>query len=143
MTSRKLFFVIGGVIAAVILLVAIFVGAIVGLALYSIGKSEASLTAKTFLTNNDRLKQDIGNVTDFGSIITGSVNSRGSDGEATLSLKVIGEKRKVNANVSLMYRDNRSWRVTDASYLNESGQTVKLLDAYEKEPSPTVNENGK
>lgn len=131
MTTKKLVIIIGSIFAAVVLLVAIFVGGIVGLAFYSIGKSEAATTAKTFLKNNEKLRQDIGNVTDFGTFITGSINSSNADGEATLSLKVIGEKRKVNAIVSLMYRDNRAWRVTDASYVNENGQTVKLLDGYE------------
>ena len=134
MTTKKLIIVIGSVLAAGVLLVAIFVGGIVGLTLYSIGKSDAAMTAKAFLKNNEKLKQDIGNVSDFGTFITGSVNMHNADGEATLSLKVIGERRTVNANVGLMYRDNRAWRVTDASYVNEHGQTVKLLDAYESAP---------
>lgn len=134
MTTKKLIIVIGSILAAAGLLVAIFVGGIVGLAFYSIGKSEAAMTAKTFLKNNEKLKQDIGNVNDFGTFITGSINTQNADGEATLSLKVIGEKRTVHATVNLMYRSNRAWRVTDASYVNGNGQTVKLLDAYESAP---------
>jgi hypothetical protein len=107
------------------------VGAIIGITFYSISKSEAATTAKTFLKNNEKLKQDIGEVKDFGAFITGSINTQNTDGAATLSLKVIGERRTINANVSLMYRDNRAWRVTDASYQNEQGQTIKLLDPYE------------
>lgn len=139
MTTKKLVIIIVSVLAAAGLLVVIFAGGIVGLAFYSIGKSEAATTAKTFLKNNEKLKQDIGNVNDFGTFITGSVNTRNADGEASLSLKVIGEKRTVHANVVLVYRDNRAWRVTDASYVNEQGQTINLLDAYEAAPpeSPT------
>ncbi|MBV9210902.1 MAG: hypothetical protein JOZ52_09755 [Acidobacteria bacterium] len=136
MTTKKLFIIIGSIVAAAVLLIVIFVGAIVGIAFYSIGKSEAAATAKTFLKGNEKLKQDIGEVKDFGTFITGSVKSRNSDGAATLSLKVIGERRTVNANVSLMYRDNRAWRVTDASYQNEQGRTVQLLDPYETPPEP-------
>lgn len=135
MTTKKLIIVIGSILAAAGLLVAIFVGGIVGLAFYSIGKSEAAMTAKTFLKNNEKLKQDIGNVNDFGTFITGSINTKNADGEATLSLKVIGEKRTIHATVILMYRSNRAWRVTDASYVNGNGQTVKLLDAYEITPA--------
>ena len=131
MTTKKFLIIIVGIIAANALVVAIFVGGILGLAVYSIGKSEAATTAKTFVKNNEKLKQDIGNVTDFGTFITGNINTKNADGEATLSLKVIGEKKAVNANVSLMNRENRGWRVTDASYVNDSGQTVKLLDGYE------------
>jgi hypothetical protein len=135
LTTRKLIVIIVSIIAAIALVVAIFVGGIIGLAFYSLGKSEAAITAKTFLKSNEKLKQDIGNVNDFGAFITGSINAKNADGDATLSLKVIGEKRTVNADVSLMYRDNRAWRVTAASYVNESGQTVKLLDGYEPEKS--------
>lgn len=134
MTTKKLVIVIVSILAAAGLLIAIFVGGIVGLTFYSIGKSEAALTAKTFLKNNEKLKQEIGNVNDFGSFITGSINTQNTEGEATLSLKVIGEKRTVNAKVDLMYRDNRAWRVTDASFVNEQGQTVKLIDPYESAP---------
>ena len=135
MTTKKLIIVIVSILLALGLVVAIFVGGIVGLAFYSIGKSEAATTAKTFLKNNEKLKQDIGNVTDFGTFITGSINTKNADGEAALSLKVIGEKRTVHATVNLMYRSNRAWRVTDATYVNESGQTIKLLDAYEGAPA--------
>jgi hypothetical protein len=131
MTTKKLVIVIVSIVVALVLLVAIFVGAIVGLTFYSIGKSEAAGTAKVFLQRNEKLKQDIGEVKDFGSFITGSINSHNSDGEATLYLKVIGERRTVNARVDLMYQSNRRWRVTDASYQNERGETVKLLDPYE------------
>ena len=134
MTTRKLIIVIGGILAALGLIVAIFIGAILGIAFYTISNSEAASTAKTFLKNNEKLKQDIGSVNDFGMFITGSVNTHNTDGDATLSLKVIGEKRTTNATVTLMYRDNRAWRVTDASYVNDNGQTVKLIDAYESGP---------
>ncbi len=133
MTTKKLVIVISSVLVVVVLLIAVFVGGIVGLTFYSIGKSEAAGTARDFLKKNEKLKQDIGTVNDFGAFITGNVNARGADGEATLSLKVIGEKRTVNANVSMAYKDNRAWRVTAASYINESGQTVNLIDAYEKD----------
>jgi hypothetical protein len=54
-------------------------------------------------------------------------------------LKVIGERRSVNATVDLVYRDGRQWRVTAASYKNEAGQTVDLLNAYEaQQPIPLL-----
>ncbi len=131
MTTKKLFIVIGGVVVAGALLIAIFVGAIVGLAVYSIGKSEAAATARTFLKKNEKLKQDIGQVNDFGRFVTGNINSQNAGGEATLYLRVIGERRTVKARVDLLYQSNRAWRVIDASYQNDKGQTIKLLDPYE------------
>ena len=113
------------------LVVVVFVGGIVGLALYQVGNSEAAAKAKDFLRNNEKLKQDIGEVKDFGSIVTGSVNLHNGNGEATLNLKVIGERKTVNASVDLVLVSGSTWRVSSASYVNESGQTIDLLDPYD------------
>jgi hypothetical protein len=123
--------IVGGVVIAIGLLIVVFVGGIVGFALYTVGNSDAAMTAKEFLRSNERLKDDIGEIRDFGTFVSGSVNIHNSNGTATLSLKVIGERRSVNATVDLVYRDGRAWRVTAASYRNEAGQTVDLLNAYE------------
>lgn len=141
MTTKKIILIVIGIVVAIGLLIAIFVGGIVGLALYTVGNSEAAVVAKDFLRNNEKLKQDIGDVKDFGRIVTGSVNVRNDKGEATLNIKVIGEKKTVNASVNLDYLNGRTWRVTSASYVNDSGQTVNLLDPYEAKaliPSPAL-----
>lgn len=134
MTSKKVFLVIGGVVAGIGLLITIFVGLIVGIAFYSVSNSQAADTARTFLKNNQKLKQEIGEVTDFGTFVTGSVNSQGGEGEATLNFKTIGDRKTVDAKVALMYREGRAWRVTDASYVNDAGQTVDLMGQYETPP---------
>jgi len=131
MTTKKIVIIAAAVAFTVGLLVLLFVGGIVGIAFYSIGKSEAAVTAKDFLRNNERLKQDVGTVKDFGSFITGNINIHNSDGDAVLNLKVIGERRTVNASVELVYRNGRPWRVTAASYKNEAGEIVDLLSAFE------------
>jgi Cytochrome oxidase complex assembly protein 1 len=128
--TKKNLIILLSVLGALVLLVALFVGAIVGIVFYTLSHSEAAQTAKSFLQSNEKLKQDIGEVKDFGSIITGSVNSQNNSGEATLNIKVIGERRTVNATVIMMYRAGRNWRVTDATYRNEAGQIVELLDKY-------------
>lgn len=131
MTTKKIVIIVAAAVFTVGLLVLTFVGAIVGIAFYSIGKSEAAITAKDFLRNNERLIQDVGTIKDFGSFITGNVNIHDSDGDAVLNLKVIGERRTVNASVELAYRSGRPWRVTAASYKNEAGEIVDLLSAFE------------
>ena len=131
MTTKKIVLVIGAVVVALGLLIAIFVGAIVGIALYTVGNSEAAARAKEFLRNNEKLKSDIGEVKDFGSIITGSVNVDSNNGNATLNLKVIGERKTVNASVDLVFTNGSAWRVSSASYVNSSGQTIDLLDPYD------------
>ena len=109
----------------------LFAGGIVGVALYTIGTSEAAETAKDFLRNNQQLKQDIGEINDFGSFPTGNIDFKNSDGNATINLKVIGERKTVNASVDLIYRNGRAWRVVAASYKNDKGERVELLNPYE------------
>lgn len=131
MTTKKIVLIVGGVVVVLGFLVVCFVGVIVGVALYSVGNSEAAATAKDFLRNNEKLKTDIGAVNDFGSIVTGSVNLHNGSGQATLNMKVIGERKTVNATVELVLVKGSTWRVSSASYVNASGQTIDLLDPYD------------
>jgi hypothetical protein len=137
MSTKKIVLIIAGIICVLALVVAIFVGGIAWFVFHTIGTSEAANTARTYLRNNARLKQDIGEVQDFGSFVTGQINVENGDGVATLHLKVIGEKRTVNARVDLSYRENRAWRVTGASY-NRDGQDIDLMQGY-GEPGPPAN----
>lgn len=131
MTTKKIVLIVVSVVVVLGLLVALFVGGIIGFALYTVGNSEAAARAKDFLSNNEKLQADIGEVKDFGSIITGSVNVDNNNGKATLHLKVIGEQETVNAAVDLVYTNGSVWRVIAASYVNSSGQTIDLLDPYD------------
>ena len=130
MSTKKIILIIAGIVGVLALIVALFVVAIGWFVFRTIGNSEAAETARTYLRNNEQLKQDIGEVKDFGSFVTGQVNVHNSDGEATLHFKVIGEMKVVNATVDLSYRSNRSWRVTGASY-ERDGQTIDLMRPYE------------
>lgn len=131
MTTKKIVLIVVAVVVALALLAAVFVGGIVGVALYQVGKSEAAEKARDFLRHNDQLTADIGEVKDFGSIITGSVNVANNNGEATLHLKVIGERKTVNASVDLIFTNGGAWRVSAASYVNSSGETIDLLNPYD------------
>jgi flagellar basal body-associated protein FliL len=136
MSTKKIIAIILGIVAVLGLIVALFVGAVFWFVFHTIGSSEAADTARTYLRTNEKLKQDVGEVKDFGSFITGNINSSNGDGVATLYLKVIGEKRTVNARVDLSYRSNRNWRVTEASY-DRDGQTIELMKPYESGPTPS------
>ena len=137
MTTKKIILIIAGIICVLALVVAVFVGGIAWFVFHTIGTSEAADTARTYLRSNARLKQDLGEVQDFGSFVTGQINVENGDGVATLHLKVIGEKRTVNVRVDLSYRENRAWRVTGASY-NRDGQDIDLMQGY-GEPGPPSN----
>lgn len=130
MTTKKILLIVGGVVVVLGFVVALFVGGIVGFALYQVSNSEAAETAKNFLRTNEKLKKDIGDVKDFGSIITGSVNVADGNGQATLNLKVIANET-VNASVNLVYVNRGDWRVSAASYVNRDGQTIDLLNPYD------------
>jgi len=136
MSTKKIIAIILGIVAVLGLIVALFVGAVFWFVFHTIGSSEAADTARTYLRSNEKLKQDVGEVKDFGSFITGNINSSNGDGVATLYLKVIGEKRTVNARVDLSFRSNRNWRVTEASY-DRDGQTIDLMKPYESGPTPS------
>jgi hypothetical protein len=129
-TTKKVLIIIFSVLAALVLLVVVFVGGILGFVFYQLGNSGASVAAKDFLSRNEVLQRDIGQVKDFGSIITGKINTDTSDGMASLSLKVVGEKKTVNATVDLAYKNGHQWRVTDASYVNDVGKTIELMDEF-------------
>jgi hypothetical protein len=131
MTTKKIVLIVGGVVVVLALLVVLFAGGIVGFALYQIGNSEAAARAKDFLRNSEKLKAETGPVQDFGSIVTGSVNLHNGNGDATLNLKVIGERQTVNATVNLVLIRGGTWRVSSASYVNGAGQIVNLLDPYD------------
>jgi len=136
MTTKKIVLIVVGVLAVLCLIVALFVGGIAWFVFHTIGTSEAADTARSYLRSNEKLKQDIGEVKDFGSFVTGNINVSNGDGVATLYIKVYGEKRTVNARVDLSYRSNRAWRVTDASY-ERDGQTIELMQPYEPAPLPS------
>src|SRR5690349_19865510 len=131
MTAKKISFVVGMVLVVLAFLTTIFLIAIVFFGLYTVNNSEPAEKAKTYLRNNEKLKQDVGEVQNFGNIVTAAINDRNGSSEVTLKLKVIGEKKTVNATVDLMLVQGNSWRVTSASYVNSNGQSVKLLDPYE------------
>ena len=131
MTTKKILLIVGGVVVVLGFLVVCFVGAIVGFALYQVGNSEAAARAKDFLRHSEKLKMETGEVKDFGSIISGSINFHNGNGDATLHLKVIGERKTVNATVDLILVSGSAWRVSSASYVNDSGATIDLLNPYE------------
>lgn len=131
MTVKKIAFVVGVVLTSLGVLTSIFLIVIVFFGLYTVNNSEPADRAKVYLRSNEKLKQDIGEVQNFGNIVTAAINDRNGNSEVTLKLKVFGEHKTVNASVDLMLVQGNTWRVTSASYVNSNGQTIKLLDPYE------------
>jgi len=133
MSTKQIVLIVVGVLGVLALLVGLFVVGIGWFVFSTIGKSEAADTARTYLRTNETLKRDIGEVKDFGSFVSGNINVQNQNGEASLRLKVYGERKTVNATVDLSYRANRNWRVTGASYESD-GRTISLMSPYDSEP---------
>ena len=131
MTTKKIVLIVLGVVVVLAFIVVLFVGGIIGLVFYQLGNSEAAEQAREYLRTNEKLKADVGEGKDFGSIVTGSVNIESGRGEARLTLKVIGERQTVNAVVQLVLVSGGQWRVTSAHYTNAAGETITLLDPYD------------
>lgn len=131
MTTKKILLIVVSIVVVLGLIVLIFVGGIVGSIFYGISNSEAAEVSREFLRSNAKLKEDIGEVREFGRLVGGNINIESGDGTAQLSLKVVGERKTVTAAVELMYRNGKPWRVIAASYKGDSGQTIDLLNPYE------------
>jgi len=99
MSIKRVGIVLGVIVASLGLLIAVFVGGILGIIYYSIGNSDAAATAKQFLRSNEQLKKDIGDVKGFGRFVSGNIRVENGSGTAILSLNVIGEKSTVPATV--------------------------------------------
>ena len=134
MNTKKIILIIAAILGVLLLIVALFVGGITWFVFHTLSSSDAAETARTYLRNNEQLKQDIGEVKEFGWFVTGQINVQNANGEASLNLKVVGEKKTVNATVDLSYRSNRNWRVTGASYVSD-GRTIDLMKPYDT-PAP-------
>ena len=131
MTTKKIVTIVGSVLLALGLLVALVIGGIFLFVFQQVGNSEAATVSRAYLKNNERLKQEIGEVKEFGWLITGNISVQNSSGTATLNLKVIGERKTVNATVDLIYRSGKEWRVTGAAYRDETGKAIELFNPYE------------
>jgi cbb3-type cytochrome oxidase subunit 3 len=133
MSTKKIVLIVVGILSVLALLGVLFVVGIGWFVFSTIGNSEAAETARTYLRTNEALTDEIGEVKDFGSFVTGNINTQNQSGEATLNLKVYGKLKTVNATVSLAYRSNQNWRVTEAFY-DDDGRKVVLKAPYEDLP---------
>jgi hypothetical protein len=78
--------------------------------------SDAFTVAKTYLQNNDDIKNEVGNVTGFGLIPTGgiqkSTDSQGESGNAAITMTVKGDKKFKDLIIYVVKRpDTTAWVV--------------------------------
>jgi uncharacterized protein with PQ loop repeat len=93
-----------------------FVFLIQAILLIVIPFSDAFSVAKTYLQNNDDIKNEVGDVTGFGLIPTGgiqkSTDSQGESGNAAITLTIKGDKKFKDVIIYVVKRpDTTSWVV--------------------------------
>lgn len=142
MTTKKAVLIAASVVGAIVLVVALVGGGILGFVFYTLDHSDAAQTAKTFLRQNEKLKHDIGEVRGFGYFTTGSVNSKSAMGDAELHLKTVGAQKTVNATVLLATREGREWRVVDAFYDGDTGERVYLTKNFDDANARSEGDQG-
>src|SRR6185503_15995224 len=134
MTNKKIVVIVVSIVVVLGFLALLFVGGIAWFAIRAMGNSDAAETARTFLRNNEVLKRDIGEVKDFGWLVSGNINTTNGDGAAQLRLKVVGERKEVHPTVELSYRGGRGKSVAAPAYRN---QAAELINLHTPSGSPT------
>lgn len=79
----------------------------------SMKKSDAYKTAVVEIENNQQLKNEIGEITDYGMFPTGSINYVDGYGEAELEIKVIGTKETKSVYVYLIKEIDKEWKLVE------------------------------
>lgn len=91
----------------------------------AVKSSEPYQMAEKFAKIDPVIKGQIGEVTGFGFMPSGSVNTSGSSGDADLSVSVNGK----NGSGTLLFRctiRNGKWKVKSAIFVNEAGKRFHL-----------------
>ena len=79
----------------------------------SMKKSDAYKTAIVEIENNQQLKNEIGEITDYGMFPTGSINYVDGYGEAELEINVIGTKETKSVYVYLIKEIDKEWKLVE------------------------------
>ena len=78
-------------------------------------ESDAYNAAIEFVEEQDDVLQLTGEIRDYGSWVSGNLNS--PEGESNFTIKVIGEKGNVSINIKLEITRYGSWKVQDYEIL--------------------------
>lgn len=79
----------------------------------SMKKSDAYKIAIVEIENNQQLKIEIGEITDYGMFPTGSISYVDGYGEAELEIKVIGTKETKSVYVYLIKEIDKEWKLVE------------------------------
>jgi hypothetical protein len=82
-------------------------------AIFSIKNSTAYQTAIWFLASNEKVKEQIGEVRNFGAFPGGEIQFKNGYGHAVLNITVYGLKGSVSAQVLLIKEPEQMWEVRD------------------------------
>ena len=95
--------------------VLILVIVVIGIIIIVIGNSNALSAAKTYVLNSDSLKNEIGDIREFGITYTGGIeissDSAGEDGTANISLIIKGSKKFKELDFYVVKEKKQNWEV--------------------------------
>ncbi|TVZ09802.1 putative RDD family membrane protein YckC [Cellulophaga sp. RHA_52] len=77
--------------------------------------SDAYKVAIIEIEKNEKIQSETGGIKDYGIMPTGSINMTNGNGEALLSIKVIGNDKDVNVDVYLIKEGNGEWELIELS----------------------------
>ena len=114
-------------VAGSVLFFALVFGGIFGGVIGAVKNSDAYKMSVELAEKNSEVKEDIGNIKSYGWFPGGSVNIKGSSGEAKLSISLTGEKGEGTLETELVKKGGQ-WNFTSAIfYLKNSDKEIDLL----------------
>ena len=106
---KKALKIVGIVVPVAILLIFLFILFVGGI----MKNTDAYKVAVENIKQNDEIKKATGGIKDFGYMIADHVETTNGNGEANLSINVIGEKKDVDVSVSLLKQNGGKWKITE------------------------------
>ncbi|WP_282036353.1 hypothetical protein [Saccharicrinis aurantiacus] len=76
--------------------------------------SNAFKTAKHYCENNTVIKEQTGNISYYGILVSGGITNSGETGESDLLFTIVAENGNFKANVNLL-KTNNNWEVLNCS----------------------------
>ena len=106
---KKTLKIVAMVVPVAILLIFLFILFVGGI----MKNTDAYKVAVENIKQNDEIKKATGGIKDFGNIVAGHVGTTNGDGDANLSINVIGKKKDVDVSVSLVKQNGGKWQITE------------------------------
>lgn len=103
-------------IVVIVIFSIVFISFIFLTAIQSVKTSEGYKTAINYIEHNKNIKEITGEITGFGTIPLGSINTTNGHGQANFKIKVIGDEKNLSVYITLTKQPGEEWKVVDFKY---------------------------